>query len=341
MNRKEDWQKVREYIEKGERFTLTTHVNPDGDGIGCEIALYYFLKSLNKKVKIINHSLTPQNYQFLDPDYKLIESYSKKSKDWILNSDVIIILDISTKERLGDLKNCVDESNAYIICFDHHASNDSFSDLNLIDINACATGELIYDFISQYNNKFTLKIAEALYITILTDTGSFRFSNSSVRSHIIAAELIKMGVKPREMYEKTYETTPWEKIFLFQKALSTLRKEANGKIASMYITESMLNETGASREDIEGFVDYLNIIKDVDTALLFIETPKNGVKVSLRSKENTDVNKIAELFGGGGHYHASGIILRNITVENAMKKVIKTVEENITENSNEDKDTST
>jgi len=326
-----DWQQVNDSIKKGVRFTLTTHINPDGDGIGSEIALYYFLKNLSKEVKIINHTKTPDSFKFLETDPPVIERYSKKHNDWIQNSDVIFILDISTSERLGNLGSPVNKSKAIKICLDHHVSNNSFGDINIIDHDACATGELVYDLISKYNKAFTKEIAEALYISILTDTGSFRFSNSSPRSHIITAELLEMGVEPRAMYEKVYEMTPWEKVFLFQKALATLRKESNGKIAYMYITQKMLDETGAKREDIEGFVDYLNIIKNIEIAILFVEAPKEGVKISLRSKGQVNVNKLAGIFGGGGHYHAAGIMMHGFSLPEAMKKLLETIKENLKE----------
>ena len=331
------WKQVIDYINTSRQFTLTTHVNPDGDGIGSEVALYHFLKNLNKKVKVINHSPTPKAYRFFDPDSAIIEKFSKKNEDWLHDSDVIFILDISTSKRLGALKNPINKSNAFKICLDHHISNDSFCDLNLIDINACATGELIYDLITSFNSAFTKEIAEALYISILTDTGSFRFSNSTARSHLIAAELLRMGVQPREMYEKAYEMIPWEKIFLFQKALSTLSKEGDGKIACMYITQKMIDETGAKREDIEGFVDYLNAIKDVKTALLLVEVPKKGTKVSLRSKGHIDVNELAGLYEGGGHYHAAGIMMHDISLSEAKEKIICDLMEKTKEEPNADK----
>ncbi|RKY87796.1 bifunctional oligoribonuclease/PAP phosphatase NrnA [candidate division KSB1 bacterium] len=332
------WQQVIDYIKKSNQFTLTTHVNPDGDGIGSEIALFYFLSNLKKKVRVINHSLTPKVYRFLDPDLKIIENFSKEKKEWINKSDIIFILDISTKERLGDLGVPVSESSAIKICFDHHASSEAFSNINLIDVNACATGELIYDLIYKYNNAFTSEIVEALYISILTDTGSFRFSNSTVRSHLITAELIRMGIKPREMYEKAYEMSSWEKIFLFREALSTLSKEGDGKIACMYITQEMMEKTRAKREDIEGFVDYLNVIKDIEVALLFVEVFKRGTKVSLRSKGRIDVNELAKIYGGGGHYHAAGIMMHNVSLKEAMNMVINVVDKKIKEKMNENKD---
>lgn len=323
MNRKDDWCLVEEAVKTHNKFILTTHINPDGDGIGSELALYYHLKKMGKDVHIINTSPTPLIYEFLDPDHSRISVFTDTDIPLITSSEVIFILDISTMERLGKMSGVVKDSKSLKICIDHHFTNHGLSDINIIHETACATAELIYDYLRKIDKGILeYPIAEALYVGILTDTGSFRFSNSTPRAHIIAAELLECGIKPRDIFVKVYEMNSWEKVQLFGNILVRLQSDDTKKIVYTTIPLTLMKQSGAKQEDIEGFVEYLSTINGVEMALLFLELPGGKIKTSLRSKGYQDVNKVAEQFKGGGHQHAAGILFADTTMDDAVTKVV-------------------
>ena len=328
MDARHDWEAVEKAIESHNKITLTTHVNPDGDGIGSELALYYHLKDMGKKdVRIINTSPTPEIYHFLDPDQSRITVYSEAEDEWIAESDLVFVLDIGNMDRLSKMSSVVKNSTAMKICIDHHHANNGLGEINIIDENACATSEMIFDFIKRsVRGKFELPMAEALYIAILTDTGSFRFSNSTPKAHMVAAELIAMGVNPRSVYEHVYESDSWRKVKLLGRVLDRVQPHRSGKIAWTAITNDIMQEIGAKQEDIEGFVEFLATIKGVEITILFLELPSGKVKASVRSKGKYDINKIASQFGGGGHIHASGILFSEAKLEDVTNRVVEACE---------------
>lgn len=307
-------------------FVITTHVNPDGDGLGSELAIFHLLRKLGKNAIIINDSPTPSFFKFLDPDNSKIHYYDQSYDERIKFCDAVIILDISIIERLGRMQDIVRQSSAVSVCIDHHVSNSGWSEVNLIDEDTSASGEIVFDLIKSMGVDIDRVIALCLYIAILTDTGSFRFSNTTGRTHQICGELLNKGLNPHEIYADVYESYSWERMLLFSKALPTIRKVAGGKASSILITNEMMESTGAKREDIEGFVEYLTTVKDVEIAVLFLELPDNKIKVSLRSKDVHDVNKLASLFGGGGHINAAGILLEDYTLQRAEEELLAAVE---------------
>jgi phosphoesterase RecJ-like protein len=306
---KAEFTEIAEIIRQKDRFLLVTHVNPDGDGIGSEIALHRFLKRLGKTSTIVNGHPAPVNFHFLDPKAE-VQVYNPSIHQSLASSvDVIFILDISNRDRLGRCGAVVRSSNALTICIDHHISNDKSADVNLIDVEASSTGELIYRLISVMDGEITLDIAEPLYVSLITDTGSFRFSNTNSIAHSIAAHLVEVGVRPRDIYESLYENSSIGRIKLLGFALAELKSAADGRIAWSKITMEMMRATNTRPQECEGFVDYLRLLKDVEVCLLFIELEGGKTKVSLRSRGTVDVNKIAGEFGGGGHQHAAGLFV--------------------------------
>jgi phosphoesterase RecJ-like protein len=227
-------------------------------------------------------------------------------------------------ERLGTMTDVVSKSPAQKICIDHHYTNQEIWDIKIVDVDACATGELIFDYIRRFErDKLPYEIAEAIYIAILTDTGSFRFTNSTPRSHIITAELIEMGINPREVYSKVYESYSLEKIRLLAKALDRLQIDERRKIAWTTIPNEIMESINARREDVEGIVEQLSVIGGVDITLLFLELPNGKVKVSLRSKGSHNIDEIAVKFGGGGHKHAAGILFANGKLTDNAETVVE------------------
>jgi phosphoesterase RecJ-like protein len=285
---------------------LTTHVNPDADAIGSEIAFYNLLKKLGKKVYIINHSSLPYNMEFFNID-NVIQKYDEVLHKNIFNEvDVIVALDFNRADRTVSMEKAIRKSNKLKICIDHHQDPEEFVDHQFIDTDYCATGQIIYDFI--YHTKIVeldLKIAEAIYAAIMTDTGSFRFDRTTSEVHIIIAELLKLGVNPEQVYDKLYDQSKFSKVKLLGRALNSINLLADNKIGYMTITQKDFEELGAIESDTENFVNYNLSIENVVLGILFIEL-KNGFKVSFRSKGNIPVNKLANEFGGGGHTNAAG-----------------------------------
>lgn len=322
----DEFEKLSGIIKNNNNFVITTHVNPDGDGLGSELAMLRLLEKLGKNAIIINHSSTPSFYTFLDPDGTKIHRYNSTYDEQIKSCDVIIILDISVIDRLGRLKDAVSNTSGLSVCIDHHVSNSRWSEMNLVDDTASASGEIVFDLINHMEVEIDKDIALYLYVAILTDTGSFRFSSTTPRTHYVCAKLLEHGLNVRKIFGEVYESYSWERMLLFSKALSTIRKVAGGRASSIYITNDMMKSVNAKREDIEGFVEYMTTISDVEVAALFLEMPDGAVKVSLRSKEKQNVNELASKFGGGGHKNASGIYLENYKLEKAVEEVLAEIE---------------
>ena len=301
-----DFEKLKNIVRSNSSFLLTTHVNPDADAIGSEIAFYNLLKKLGKKVYIINHSSLPYNMEFFNI-YNVIQKYDEVLHKNIFNEvDVIVALDFNRADRTVSMEKAIRKSNKLKICIDHHQDPEEFVDHQFIDTDYCATGQIIYDFI--YHTKIVeldFNIAEPLYAAIMTDTGSFRFDRTTSEVHIIIAELLKLGVNPEQVYDKLYDQSKFSKVKLLGRALNSINLLADNKIGYMKITQKDFEELGAIESDTENFVNYNLSIENVVLGILFIEL-KNGFKVSFRSKGNIPVNKLANEFGGGGHTNAAG-----------------------------------
>lgn len=301
---------VQEAIRNHQNFVVTTHVNPDGDGIGSELGLYRFLRDLGKNVRVVNSTPTPRNYQFLDRNGEILLFDLANPSGFLNGAEVIFIVDISRWERLGPMNDIVRSHPAIKICIDHHPVNGDFADINLICEDACASGELVLRVLESMNGMLTASIAEPLYASILTDTGTFRFPNTTANTHYSAARLLSTNINASYIYEQIYERCTPNKVKLLGMTLSNVEYLHSGKLAWMVITQNMIRECGVEVEEIEGFVDIARGIRNVEASILFIELPDGRAKVSLRSKGDVDVNRYAAKFGGGGHRHASGILIQ-------------------------------
>lgn len=315
------WSKVKNVIRRSDTFVVTTHVYPDGDAVGSALALAQILRDLGKKVLVVNHHPVPPMYKFLDPNNK-VKTWNAAFVRRVKKSDVIFVVDVSTFNRMGDVGPAIKESRATTICIDHHKTNDRFADINIIDDRSASTGELIYSLGKSLGVTISRRIADALFTAVATDTGWFRFSNTSSGVFKSAAELAVKGAKPDKLYEAIYENMDWPRMALLEQILSTLHAECGGKVACMYATKKMFEETGATNEDTEGFIDFPRSLRDVKV-IIFLREIDGKVKVSMRSKRGgPSVDKIAKEFGGGGHRRAAGIVFR-CPLELAEKKVLK------------------
>jgi phosphoesterase RecJ-like protein len=332
MINKRSLDAVRNEIQQHQNFIITTHVNPDGDGLGSQVALTRYLRSAaggQKNVHLLNSSPVPPNYSFLDPRGEIEVFEERRHGEIVHAAQVLFILDISDWERLRDLGKMARPSGIKKICIDHHPAATPFGDIDLIDPRASSTGEMMYDLLSGLGAPIDQKTAEALYTALVTDTGSFRFSNTTPRAHEVAARLLEAGASPQTIYQRVYESQSREKVRLFAKALDKLNFDVDGKLAWMVISQPLLRETGAQPRDTEGFADYPRSIDGVEVSLLFLETEKGKVKVSFRSKGQHVINGLANRFGGGGHPYAAGALMDGpladaiVAVLNETKELFK------------------
>jgi len=314
---------LKKEIEKYNSFILTTHVNPDADAIGSELALYNVLKKLGKEVFIINHSSTPYNLEFMDKE-KIIMKYDETKLHLLEKADALILLDLNQTNRVVSMESAVKNFNGLKICIDHHQDPEDFVNLFIGGSEYSATGEIIYDFIKETQIvKLDHDIAYQIYAAIMTDTGSFRFERTSPKIHLITAELLSLGVDPVEVYDKIYNQFHFNRVKLLGDALSSIQLDSTGRIAYMFLTKEQQEKNNSVEADVDGFVNYCLTIKGVEIGILIYEL-KDGIKISFRSKGNIPVNKLAIEFGGGGHTNASGSRLYNVTIDDIKDKIIET-----------------
>ena len=302
-----DWPQIQSAIDHHRRFVITTHVNPDGDGLGAELGLSAYLESLGKDVRIINPDPLPARYRFLNQEAKY-ESYNPAEHESFIEAcDVVVVLDISRWERLDSLGERLRQRSGLTICIDHHPfESNGMANLYGVDLGAAATGQLVYEMVRDRGRPLDRRMALGFYISILTDTGSFRFSNSDPRAHRAAAELLSFALDPNEIYEQVYGNSSLNRLQLMGKALSELQTEENGRLLYLVLPQSWLKETGAVPADTEGFVDIARTATGCESVALFLEREDGQVKLSLRSRGRMNVNRVAAQFGGGGHLLASG-----------------------------------
>lgn len=303
---------VRREIDQHQNFVITTHVNPDGDGLGSQAALARYLRSAaagKRTVHLLNSSPTPPNYAFLDPQEEIEVFDPRRHEQIVSEAQVAFILDISDWERLRELGKVIRPTRIRKVCIDHHPADKPFGDVDVIDPKASSTGELMYALLTGLGATIDKKTAEALYTAVLTDTGGFRFSNTGAQAHKVVAHLIEAGASPQIIYQNVYESQSRAKVRLFAKALDNLKFEAQGKLVWFAVTQAMLRETGAQPRDTEGFADYPRSIDGVEVSVMFLETEKGKVKVSFRSKGQHVINGLANRFGGGGHAFAAGALI--------------------------------
>jgi phosphoesterase RecJ-like protein len=314
-------RKVKAAIKKFNKFLITSHINSEADAIGSQVAMAFLLRKLGKVAVMLDDSPVPSLLQFI----KGTEEISKEMPH-NFNYQAVIILDSPDLTRIGRVNEYI-KKDAVIINIDHHISNTNFGKFNWVEPEFSSAGEMVYDLFKAFKVKIDMDDAIALYAAIMTDTGSFRYSNTSSKTHRIAAELIDIGVNPYEMHTKIYETSSVQDTNLLGESLQTMKLTEDGKIAWLWVTKEMLKKTKASLEGTEGIINFARSIDEVEIAILFRETgTEDRVKVSFRSKGKVDVNKLAGLFGGGGHPTASGCTVFG-KIEDVEKKVLEKAKE--------------
>jgi len=316
-------EEVANLIRQHRQFIITTHVTPDGDAIGCELALARFLKGLAKHATIINHSKTPEQYEFLDAERQILHFNPERDGDAILQAEVILVLDTNQPDRLRSLQPFVAQSKAKKIVIDHHLDAHNFADHYLLDDDATSTGEIVYRLLMTLDGpKFDKAVAEALYAAIMTDTGSFRYPRTDPEIHNIAGHLIQCGADPTEIFANVYESWSLGRMRLLGQALDSMKTAYDGKLAYMVCTQKMFGETGTTEVETDNFTTYLMSLKGVVVGI-FINELHNGTKISFRSKGDIPINELAKEFRGGGHKNAAGARLFNASLEDTIRGVVE------------------
>ncbi len=320
-----NWNELKERLKFARRIMITTHIHPDGDAIGSELAMYYYLQYLEKDVEILNISSTPDIYKFLDKE-NVINIYS--DDDFLKESDLIIALDVSKYERIEKIAKDAKKNNIKLITIDHHPKHtENLFIQEIIDTSASSAGYLVYQFIKKFNPEFIdKKIGLFLYCAVATDTGYFHYNNANPESYQMACDLVNVGVKPTEVYEKLYEQNSINQMKMLGHVLQNLHTKYDNKLIWTVITQELLKKYNLSIEESENFSDIIRSIKNVKVCVIFKETKNGIISVNLRSKDNVKVNGIAHRFGGGGHPYASGIKLAK-PIEKVIPLVVEAVGE--------------
>lgn len=293
----------------GQRVCLTTHLNPDGDGLGSEAGLAHLLRARGVHVSVANPSPTPRRLAFLFDDLPGVDRTAEGVKE-LRKADRIVVLDIADLGRLGILGETVRDRGVPVACIDHHVTEGVLPPgPRYVDPSASATGELVAEIAQANGWPLTEGAARALYVAILTDTGGFRFSNTRPRTLRIAAELLEAGVDPEQIYLQVYARTPEGRPRLVAEALQTLVVEQDIGMAWVTVPPGAIERHQVTSDDLDGVVEFPRSIEGVRLALLFREASQGRVKVSLRSIGEVDVAELARPFGGGGHRKAAGLVL--------------------------------
>lgn len=306
MDRSASKSELIRAIHNAQNIVVVSHIHPDGDAIGSLLAMGLGLELIGKSVSFYNRDLVPYNFQFL--------AGAEKVRPALIDNviDLTILMDCAEPHRIGECfpKNGWGKTIAVI---DHHKTfDDKFADIYFRDIRAAATGELVYEVLQGLDISISPEMAKCIYATLVTDTGSFRYSNTSKRTFQIAGELVELGVDPWEITSYIFESQPYERIELLARVLDTLDISECGRLAFLVVNISSLGNHDESI--IDGFINYARSIKDVEVATQLLGD-SNEWRVSFRSKGKIDVSEIAAEFGGGGHYNAAGCeIVGDITL---------------------------
>jgi phosphoesterase RecJ-like protein len=301
-----DWKPFVSLVEGSRSFILTSHMRPDCDAIGSEIAMAHALRSLGKEVRIINGDGVPPHISFIDPDHE-VEILGRDVAPSEVNCDVHIVLDTSAWGQLGPMAEVVRHTSARKAVIDHHLSADDLGAIMFKDTNAEATGRLVLEASDALGATTTPAMAAALFTAIATDTGWFRFASVTASTFAAVARLVASGAQPAKVFAALYEQNSFGRLLLQGRILTNTKSELGGMLMTSTVTLNDFEETGAEQTDTEDIINRLLGVAGVQVAVLFVEVAPTETKVSLRSRSAVDVRAIAEKFHGGGHRAAAGI----------------------------------
>ncbi|MGL4773605.1 MAG: DHH family phosphoesterase [Clostridium sp.] len=315
---------IKDSILNANKIGITFHTSPDGDAIGSALGLLNGLRELRKDSYITSRDVIPDNLSFLS----LGEEINGETPSPIEGTDLVIVVDCGNAERISsDLSSF----NGTVINIDHHLSNEMYGEINYVDTEAAATAEIIYMLLEEMGIKFNEEndvnktIGTCLYTSLVTDTGSFRHSNVTKRTHFISGELIGCGVNNSKIHSNLFDNTPVSKVRLLGEALCRLELHLNNKVAVIALDSELLESLNMEKADTSGIIQTILAMEGIEVAVVLKEAGE-GAKASLRSRNDIDVRAIAEVFGGGGHIKAAGLMQKDVTITEAKKNILNEIE---------------
>jgi len=301
-----DWSPFVELVHAHRRFVLTSHVRPDCDALGSELALALALESLGKEVRIINASPVPPGYRFLDPGGRLKQLGADIAPEELADCEVLVVLDTSAWVQLGAMEEIVRRTPARKVVIDHHISGEDLGAVEVKDVSAEATGRLVVEAVDALDVKITAEMAQLLFAALTTDTGWFRFSSTSSATLRLAARLLDAGAVPELLYGQLYEQDNLSRIRLVGRAMARAEADLDGRLIHTYLELRDFEAAGAHPSESEDIINKTLAVQGTEAAVLLVEQPGGGFKVSFRSRCELDCSAVAEQFGGGGHRKAAG-----------------------------------
>jgi phosphoesterase RecJ-like protein len=320
MKRKNNFTPLKKLLNCHSRFLVTTHINVEPDALGSELAFAGLLKKLGKRVLIVNDEAAPARYRFM-PGVEHIISGVKR----VIKSDAIVILDASDLNRIGKVRSCLDK-NASIINIDHHISNTNFGHCNIVDSDASSACEIVYDIFSALNVKLDRGTALNLYCGIITDTGSFHYSNTTSKTFSVVSHLLEFGLDVNKIYRDVYKIEEISHAHLIGSLLQDAKTAFNGQVVYLSLSKGVTASEAIDRDLAEEALNILRLISGGKIFIIFRVLPgSKSVRLNLRSHCQVDVNKIAQSFKGGGHMTAAGATVKGslISVREAVFKELK------------------
>ncbi len=311
-----------EFMREHDNFLVISHVSPDGDTTGSALAVCLLLQQLGKQYVVVNEGETPTKFGFL-PCFDQILDLSKTNLDQTFSH--VIAVDAADSKRMGKVEHLF-SPDVQLVNIDHHPTNDFFGTINVIRTDAAATAEIVFELVEAGDFALDPSIALCIYTGLLTDTGGFRYSNTTPKVMQIASRLLTYGVKPGEIADRCLESITMEHVQLLRRALQSLTLSHNQMVASMRVSHQDLIETNATSEDVSGLVNYTRNIEGVEVGMLLTETQPNVIKVGLRSRSFVDVARIAKSVGGGGHARAAGCTLQG-KIEDIEQSLLSKIKE--------------
>jgi phosphoesterase RecJ-like protein len=314
------YQEIGEIFERHESFVILSHVRPDGDAIGSQLALAFALEAAGKKVRVINEDGLPDNLRFLPGSGRIEQPPAEP-----VEAEVAIALDTAAKPRLGEHALHAASKAKLWVNIDHHKSNPAYGDVNLIDSTSPATGQILYKLIIALGLPMPAESRDSIYVAVSTDTGSFQYPSTTEETYLMAADLIRRGLDVGRINSLTYDSHPFRRVELMRALLNTLELTGGGRVAHWELTMAVRESLGLKPEDSEGLIDIIRAIDGVIVALFFEELPDGKIRVSMRSKDpRIDASNVCGLFGGGGHALAAGIRMSGPMSE-AKQQVLEAV----------------
>jgi len=320
------FKEIENLIDASSKIILTTHVVPDGDAIGSVIAFSEYLRLKDKNPIIINHSLTPDNLKFLDKNniIKVFEEDVSLNTKLISEADLVVILDTNEFSRTKSMQSIIEKSFSKKICIDHHTGiNPDLYSAYISDTEAPSNCSILYEYIKSDNEKYlTKEIVSALYVGIMTDTGSFRHPRTDANVFLACSDLISKGADPVSLYEKVYATTTIENLKLSARFIESLGFYFENKVVVGFVTREDFKSLGLDVQHVEGFTSILMNITGIKIGIVMVEL-RDNIKVSFRSKGDIPVNELAKEFNGGGHKNAAGANVNDVELINLKDHILE------------------